>query len=83
MFFRDAASHAECRDGLLKIGFVVKHDSTKQPGFDEENDGYSLTFSRVEKATLEHINHLTRELQFLAEEFEAEYDGWDADAARE
>lgn len=81
-FFSHAAGHVECREILIKRGFNIQFDSTKSPTFDEENDGYTLTVTRADKVTFEHITQITRDLGFLAEEFDGNYDGWDAPIVR-
>jgi hypothetical protein len=80
LYFGDEASRAACRETLVAIDFAVEDE-----GMVEENAGdlpYVLVVSRVDSVDTHTINGITLELQRLAGEYCARYDGWECEVTR-
>ncbi|MEO8017775.1 MAG: DUF695 domain-containing protein [Pseudomonadota bacterium] len=80
LYFGDEASRAACRDTLVAIDFAVEDESQS----DEEGADmrYALVMSRVDTVDSHTINGITLELQRLAGEYCARYDGWECAVTR-
>jgi hypothetical protein len=81
LYFSDEATRSACRETLMAIDFVVEDE-----GLNEEAGGempYGLVVSRVDSVDSHTINGITLELQRLAGEYCARYDGWECAVTRE
>ena len=81
LYFGDEASRAACRDTLSAIDFMVEDE-----GMAEEEGRelpYVLVVSRVDSVDSHTINGITLELQRLAGEYCARYDGWQCEVTRD
>jgi hypothetical protein len=75
LYFGDEASRTACRETLVAIDFAVEDQ-----GVSEEEGGdlpYALVVSRIDSVESHTINGITLELQRLAGEYCARYDGWE------
>jgi hypothetical protein len=80
LYFGDEASRAACRETLAAIDFAIEDE-----GMVEEGSGdlpYVLVVSRVDAVDTHTINGITLELQRLAGEYCARYDGWECEVTR-
>jgi hypothetical protein len=80
LYFSDEASRTACRDTLVGIEFAVEDE-----GISDEAPGalpYALVVSRIDSVDTHTINGITLELQRLAGEYCARYDGWECPVMR-
>ena len=81
LYFGDEASRAACRETLAAIDFTIEDE-----GMAEEDAGdlpFVLVVSRVDSVDTHAINRITLELQRLAGEYCARYDGWECPVTRD
>jgi hypothetical protein len=81
LYFGDEASRAACRDTLVAIDFAVEDEGVSEEAGVEMP--YALVVSRVDSVDKHSINGVTLELQRLAGEYCALYDGWESPVTRE
>jgi hypothetical protein len=79
--FSDEATRAACRETLVAIEFVVEDEGVNEEAGVELP--YGLVVSRVDSVDTHTINGITLELQRLAGEYCARYDGWECAVTRE
>jgi hypothetical protein len=80
LYFADEISRAACRDTLVAIDFLVEDE-----GMSEEDSAalpFALVVSRTDSVDSHTINGITLELQRLAGEYCARYDGWECPVVR-
>jgi regulator of RNase E activity RraB len=79
--FGDEATRAACRETLVAIDFVVEDEGMNEDAGEELPFG--LVVSRVDSVDSHTINGITLELQRLAGEYCARYDGWECPVTHE
>jgi len=80
LYFGDEASRAACRETLAAIDFAVEDEGMVEEGVGDLP--YVLVVSRVDAVDTHTINGITLELQRLAGEYCARYDGWECEVTR-
>ena len=81
LYFSDEATRSACRETLMAIEFVVEDEGLNEETGEEMP--YGLVVSRVDSVDSHTINGITLELQRLAGEYCARYDGWECAVTRE
>jgi len=75
IYFKSFDDLADYKDIVSKKGFAIQDiNKTEDPN---ETYPFSLIISRNDRADLESINEVTLELRRLAEQYDANYDGWE------
>jgi regulator of RNase E activity RraB len=75
LYFGDEATRTACRETLMAIDFAVEDEGLHE---EEGTDmPYALVVSRMDSVDSHTINGITLELQRLAGEYCARYDGWE------
>jgi hypothetical protein len=78
--FSDEATRTACRETLVAIDFAVEDEGVNEEAGEELP--YGLVVSRVDSIDSHTINGITLELQRLAGEYCARYDGWECEVTR-
>lgn len=79
LHFGDEASRAACRETLVAIDFAIEDEGMSEE--EGEEMPFALVVSRVDSVDSHTINGITLELQRLAGEYCARYDGWECAVA--
>ncbi len=81
LYFGDEASRAACGETLMAMGFAIEDEGL----LDEEGAEmpWVMVVSRADSVDSHSINRITLELQRLAGEYCARYDGWECAVTRD
>jgi regulator of RNase E activity RraB len=75
IFFKSFDDMCDYKDIVVKKGFKVSNMSNEEDA--DETHPFTLIINREDKVDIDSINGVTIELCELAEEFDANYDGWE------
>lgn len=78
LFFRDPENRSACRDALVSMGFTLESE------YEVEGESpHALAISRIQSIEGTLIDQTSIDLMNLAQRFDGDYDGWEAQATTE